>query len=237
MQAVILASGIGSRLRPFTDHQSKGMVPMAGVPLIARLVGQCLAAGVTDFVVTTGHVAESLVPFCRSLAPKANWQFIHNDRFAETNYIYSLWLARTAIKGDGLLLHTDIVCHPELFNRLAKQTVSSVVVDPTTPLSTKDFVARLAGNLITEIGVGMSGDNTVNCLPLYKLAAADWAAWLAAIDAAVTAGRVNEYAEVVFNRLSPQFSLQSLACQTGEWILEVDTKDDMLRATTLCGNE
>lgn len=236
MQAVILASGIGSRLRPFTDYQSKGMVPVAGVPIIGRLIGQCMAAGVTDFVVTTGHAADSLIPFCRSLAPKANWQFIHNSRFAETNYIYSLWLARSVIQGDGLLLHTDIICHPEVFKRLACQNTSSVVIDPTTPLSTKDFVARLAGNLITEISVGLSGDNTVNCLPLYKLAAVDWAVWLAAIDAAVAAGRVNEYAEVVFNQLSPQFALAPLACQTGEWILEVDTKDDMLRATTLCGN-
>jgi len=237
MQAVILASGMGSRLRPFTDQQSKGMVPVAGVPMIERLIRQCLAAGITDFIITTGHAADSLVPFCRSLAPAANWQFVHNDRFAETNYIYSLWLARTVIQGDALLLHTDIVCHSELFKRLAGQTASSVVVDPTTPLSNKDFLARLADNYVAEIGVGLPSANAVNCLPLYKLTATDWAAWLSAIDAAVVSGRVNEYAEVVFNELSPQFSLQPLACQTGEWILEVDTKDDMLRATTLCGNE
>lgn len=237
MQAVILASGIGSRLRPLTDHQSKGMVSVAGVPMIERLIKQCLAAGINDFVVTTGHAADSLTAFVRSLAPDANWQFVHNDKFAETNYIYSLWLARALIKDEGLLLHTDIVCHPELFNRLANQTASSVVIDPTTPLSRKDFLGRLVDNCVVEIGVGLADANVVNCLPLYKLTRADWATWLQAIDVAITAGRVNEYAENIFNQLIPQFLVTPVACQPGEWILEVDTKDDMLQATILCGNK
>ncbi|MFF8285002.1 NDP-sugar synthase [Streptomyces albus] len=61
-QAVILAGGQGSRLRPYTDDRPKPMVeiPGTGVPIIGHQLAWLAAEGVTDVVVSSGHLAEVL---------------------------------------------------------------------------------------------------------------------------------------------------------------------------------
>ncbi|WP_049563945.1 nucleotidyltransferase family protein [Streptomyces sp. SBT349] len=61
-QAVVLAGGQGSRLRPYTDDRPKPMVeiPGTGVPIIGHQLTWLAAEGVTDAVVSCGHLAEVL---------------------------------------------------------------------------------------------------------------------------------------------------------------------------------
>ncbi|MBK5996877.1 NTP transferase domain-containing protein, partial [Streptomyces sp. MBT58] len=61
-QAVILAGGQGSRLRPYTDDRPKPMVeiPGTGTPIIGHQLSWLAAEGVTDAVVSCGHLAEVL---------------------------------------------------------------------------------------------------------------------------------------------------------------------------------
>ncbi|KAF4406657.1 nucleotidyltransferase family protein [Streptomyces lycii] len=61
-QAVVLAGGQGSRLRPYTDDRPKPMVeiPGTGVPIIGHQLAWLAAEGVTDAVVSCGHLAEVL---------------------------------------------------------------------------------------------------------------------------------------------------------------------------------
>jgi NDP-sugar pyrophosphorylase family protein len=61
-QAVILAGGQGTRLRPYTDDRPKPMVeiPGTGLPIIGHQIAWLAAEGVTDVVVSCGHLAEVL---------------------------------------------------------------------------------------------------------------------------------------------------------------------------------
>ncbi|NBE56629.1 nucleotidyltransferase family protein [Streptomyces boluensis] len=62
VQAVILAGGQGSRLRPYTDDRPKPMVeiPGTGVPIIGHQLSWLAAEGVTDVVISCGHLADVL---------------------------------------------------------------------------------------------------------------------------------------------------------------------------------
>ncbi|SOD85638.1 Nucleotidyl transferase [Streptomyces sp. Ag109_G2-15] len=61
-QAVVLAGGQGSRLRPYTDDRPKPMVeiPGTGTPIIGHQLAWLAEEGVTDVVVSCGHLAEVL---------------------------------------------------------------------------------------------------------------------------------------------------------------------------------
>lgn len=59
-QAFILAAGIGSRLRPYTDTLPKPMVPVAGQPVIDHILDKLVAAGVTHTVVNLHHRGDQL---------------------------------------------------------------------------------------------------------------------------------------------------------------------------------
>ncbi|MCA1217802.1 nucleotidyltransferase family protein [Streptomyces sp. 8L] len=69
-QAVVLAGGQGSRLRPYTDDRPKPMVeiPGTGTPIIGHQLSWLAAEGVTDAVVSCGHLAEVLQEWLESAA-------------------------------------------------------------------------------------------------------------------------------------------------------------------------
>jgi NDP-sugar pyrophosphorylase family protein len=66
MKAMVLAAGIGSRLRPLTDRIPKALVPIGGTPLIEIVLRRLAAAGVRDVVVNTHHRAEQLEAYLRA---------------------------------------------------------------------------------------------------------------------------------------------------------------------------
>ncbi len=60
MRAMILAAGLGTRLRPITDHLPKSLVPVVGVPNIVRAITVLRGAGIHEIVINTCHLAQIL---------------------------------------------------------------------------------------------------------------------------------------------------------------------------------
>lgn len=63
MRAMIFAAGLGTRLRPLTDHMPKALVPVGGVPLLHRLLTKLHAAGYTHVVINVHHHAAQIIDF------------------------------------------------------------------------------------------------------------------------------------------------------------------------------
>ena len=65
MKAMVLAAGVGSRLRPLTDRLPKALVPIAGQPMIALVLRRLAAVGVRDVVVNVFHHADQMESYLR----------------------------------------------------------------------------------------------------------------------------------------------------------------------------
>jgi NDP-sugar pyrophosphorylase family protein len=76
MKALIFAAGLGTRLKPFTDHAPKAMAPVDGVPVIGRVMRRLVAEGVDTFVVNVHHFADQIIDYLRA-----------NDNFGVTVHI------------------------------------------------------------------------------------------------------------------------------------------------------
>lgn len=63
MDAIVLAAGYGTRLRPLTDRLPKALVPVAGVPMLERVARRLVAAGAERIVVTASHLADQVEAF------------------------------------------------------------------------------------------------------------------------------------------------------------------------------
>ncbi|MBI3288590.1 MAG: NTP transferase domain-containing protein [Elusimicrobia bacterium] len=68
MKALLLAAGVGSRLKPLTDETPKALIPVAGVPMLERVLVRLKAAGVKSFVVNAHHHAPKVAAFCAGLS-------------------------------------------------------------------------------------------------------------------------------------------------------------------------
>lgn len=60
---MLFAAGLGTRLRPLTDHMPKALVPVGGRPLLAITASRLRAAGVTDMVVNVHHFADQIIDY------------------------------------------------------------------------------------------------------------------------------------------------------------------------------
>ena len=104
--AVILAAGLGMRLRDAFSGKPKGLLAIGGQPLVERSIQQLMAHGINDIVVVTGYLAEEyealadVYPYVRT---------VHNPSYADSGSMYSLYCARDAITGPFLLLESELL--------------------------------------------------------------------------------------------------------------------------------
>ena len=65
MDAMILAAGLGTRLRPLTDHTPKALIDVGGMPIIERVARRLIAAGADRLIINTAHLAQQIEDYVR----------------------------------------------------------------------------------------------------------------------------------------------------------------------------
>ena len=66
MKAMVFAAGLGTRLRPLTDHQPKALVNVGGVPMLERVIMRLKGAGFDDITVNVHHFGEQIIDFLQA---------------------------------------------------------------------------------------------------------------------------------------------------------------------------
>jgi len=113
MRAVVLAAGLGIRLRPMTETIPKCLLDVGGCSVLAVQLRALSQIGVTDVVVVTGHGASRLEELAIS-----RFRCVHNPDFAVSNQAASLWAAREELNGDSFLLFGDVLFSPRVLEDL-----------------------------------------------------------------------------------------------------------------------
>ncbi len=106
--AVVLAAGLGSRLREVHRERPKGFVEIGGEPIIARSVRALQRAGVQEFVFVVGWHAEVYRAWCAAECPGA--RCVDNADYATTGSLRSLLLGAAAVPGrDIVVVESDLL--------------------------------------------------------------------------------------------------------------------------------
>ena len=109
MQAVILAAGLGSRLKKLTENNTKSMVEVNGISLMERMLRILDTKSLSNIVVVTGYKSEFFINYMKSLNINTKLTFINNEIYDKTNNIYSMFLAKNEmINEDSILLESDL---------------------------------------------------------------------------------------------------------------------------------
>ena len=227
MIALLLNSGLGSRMGDETREHPKCMTRITDEETIISWQVKLLErAGITEALVTTGHLSDMLERYLLSLNTPIRFHFVHNPRYQETNYIYSMYLAKGLLAGhDVLSLHGDLVMHPTVMDKLAASPVSAVTVDTTLPLPEKDFKGRIRNGRLMEVGVNVFGEDCVELQPAYRFLAKDFTRWMQEIERFVEEGNDRVYAENAFNAVWEEIPVYPLDVQ-GLLCAEIDNQQD-----------
>lgn len=246
MQAIILAAGMGKRLKELTNNNTKCMVKVCGVSLIERLLKQLDKQNLDRIIIVVGYKGKKLIDFISQLYIKTEIKFIDNPIYDKTNNIYSLSLARhELIEDDTLLFESDIIIDDGI--------IESIIADPRDTLALVDKYESWMDGTCVELD---EDDAIINFVPgskfdysekelyyktvnIYKFSK-DFSCncYVPFLKAYQSALGENEYYEQVLRVITmldnPAIKAKRL---NGEKWYEIDDAQDLDIATTLFSND
>ena len=247
MQAIILAAGMGRRLGEYTRDNTKCMVPVNGVRLIDRLLGQLSPLNLQHIIIVVGYKGRELKEYV-----SANWgnqlpiEFIDNPVYDKTNNIYSLWLAKEKLQEDDtLLIESDLIFSDHLFPMIVENPEPNVALvakyeswmDGTmVRIDADNNIVNFVPKQAFDYGHVDSYYKTVN---IYKFSH-DFLKnnYVPFLDAYTKAVGNNEYYENVLRiiTLLDNCNLKALDIGREKWY-EIDDKQDLDIAEALFAND
>ena len=226
MKALILNSGMGSRMGVLTSEHPKCMTEVsARETILSRQLRQIADAGIEEVVMTTGLFDSVLVNYCQSLDLPLHYTFVKNPVYKDTNYIYSIFCAKEYLEDDILLMHGDLVFENEALDMILAYPGSCMAVSSTLPLPDKDFKAVVKDGEVKKVGIEFFNE-AMEAQALYKLEQKDWKVWLDRIIDFCNAGNTKVYAENALNEVTDECHIRALDVQN-RLCAEIDNPEDL----------
>lgn len=124
-QAVIVAGGLGSRFGDRTKLMPKGFIEIDGIPMVECSVKKLIEAGIEEIIIGTGHCSE----YYDELAKKYHViKTVRNDNYANTSSMGTLEVCVPYIKGDFILLESDLIYDAVGLKVLQNESRSNVIL-------------------------------------------------------------------------------------------------------------
>ncbi|CBK75300.1 Histidinol-phosphate/aromatic aminotransferase and cobyric acid decarboxylase [Butyrivibrio fibrisolvens 16/4] len=242
MQAIILAAGMGKRLKELTQNNTKCMVKVNGVTLIERLLRQLEKVDLSRIVIVTGYEGQKLVDYTSSLGIRTPIYYVDNPIFDKTNNIYSLSLAKEYLKDDDtLLFESDIIFEDKiLFDLINDKRDTLALVDKYEPWMDGTCLRLDENDRIVDFISGKKFDftNTSGCyktVNIYKFSKHfSSSQYIPFLEAYQTVLGVNEYYEQVLRVITMLDGAEIVGKRlSGEKWYEIDDEQDLDIAETL----
>ncbi len=226
MKALIFNSGIGKRMGTLTLDKPKCLLKLNnGETLLSRQIRILSYFGIKDFVITTGPYVDDVKEECLKHS-NCHFDFVHNDKYLETNYIVSMYNAIYLLEDDFIMLHGDLVFDKRAARKMLNSKLESTCyINKTKPLPEKDFKGRIKNNRLHEVSIKIFDKDCYALQPLYKFSKKTMISLSNVVAKYVSDGMVNVYAENAFNEILSSLNVHPLDYNNC-FIEEIDNPDD-----------
>lgn len=103
MKAILLAAGMGTRLRPLTYNTPKSLIEVNEKPLAERQIEFLKEKGINDITIVTGYLSEKF----EYLREKYGVNLVYNDKYDKYNNIYTMYLVKELL-ADSYVIDADV---------------------------------------------------------------------------------------------------------------------------------
>ncbi len=254
MQAIILAAGMGRRLGDYTKDNTKCMVPVNGVRLIDRLLGQLAKQQLSRVIIVVGYKGKELREYIESTYPSAishqpsdlKIEFAENPVYDKTNNIYSLALVKDKLQEDDtLLIESDLIFSDRMIPMIVDNPCPNLALVAKYETWMDGTMVRLDDeqNIVNFISKDAFDYNDVDSyyktVNIYKLSRQfSQQKYVPFLDAYTKAVGNNEYYENVLRIISllNNHDMKALPIGGEKWY-EIDDKQDLDIAEALFADE
>ncbi len=247
MQAIILAAGMGRRLGDYTKDNTKCMVPVNGVRLIDRLLGQLAKQKLQRVVIVVGYKGKELREYIGNRYDgQLNIEFAENPVYDKTNNIYSLAIVKDKLQEDDtLLIESDLIFSDNIIPMIVGNTNPNLALVAKYETWMDGTMVRLDddNNIVNFISKDAFDYNDVDSyyktVNIYKLSKQfSQHKYVPFLDAYTKAVGNNEYYENVLRIISllNSHDMKALPIGNEKWY-EIDDKQDLDIAEALFADE
>ena len=247
MQAIILAAGMGRRLGELTKENTKCMVPVNGVRLIDRLLGQLSVLKLNRVIIVVGYQGQKLIDYIGNrYDDKLKIEFAENPIYDKTNNIYSLSMVKDKLQEDDtLLIESDLIFSDRFFPMIIENPYPNLALVAKYESWMDGTMVRLDEeqhivNFISKDAFDYSDvDSYYKTVNIYKFSK-DFLQhqYVPFLDAYTKAVGNNEYYENVLRIISMlnSHNMKALPVGNEKWY-EIDDKQDLDIAEALFADD
>ena len=247
MQAIILAAGMGRRLGELTKENTKCMVPVNGVRLIDRLLGQLSGLKLNRVIIVVGYQGQKLIDYIGNrYEGKLKIEFAENPIYDKTNNIYSLSMVKDKLQEDDtLLIESDLIFSDRFFPMIIENPYPNLALVAKYESWMDGTMVRLDEeqhivNFISKDAFDYSDvDSYYKTVNIYKFSK-DFLQhqYVPFLDAYTKAVGNNEYYENVLRIISMlnSHNMKALPVGNEKWY-EIDDKQDLDIAEALFADD
>ena len=247
MQAIILAAGMGRRLGELTKENTKCMVPVNGVRLIDRLLGQLSGLKLNRVIIVVGYQGQKLIDYIGNrYDDKLKIEFAENPIYDKTNNIYSLSMVKDKLQEDDtLLIESDLIFSDRFFPMIIENPYPNLALVAKYESWMDGTMVRLDEeqhivNFISKDAFDYSDvDSYYKTVNIYKFSK-DFLQhqYVPFLDAYTKAVGNNEYYENVLRIISMlnSHNMKALPVGNEKWY-EIDDKQDLDIAEALFADD
>jgi choline kinase len=197
--------------------------------LIERQIAVLREAGVDEIVVVVGCQADRVRRACGN-----EFTYVENVRYAETNSLYSLWMARPLLYEGFVVLNCDVLFHPTLLHDLLTAHHEDALLlayrDGQTTFGEEEMKVKVRAGQVVEMSKQMPADEADGeNLGIVKFGRAGAVALVEIMDRLVAAGGLREWAPRAFSEFARIRPLHAIGTRGYPWI-EIDFPQDYQRA-------
>jgi len=155
MKAVILAAGVGSRIRPMTDNCPKCLLKIGENTILEMMISHIQDCGIKEVVFVIGYLQDHIINYVKTAFPDLTVHFVINEKYQETNTGYSLMLTKDYIQDATFIkFDADVVFDKAILKKLIEfETENSLCIDTQIHLDAEEVKVIVdSNNRIIKVG-------------------------------------------------------------------------------------
>ncbi len=238
MQGLILAAGMGTRLKQYTESIPKVMVEVHEKPIIMHSLERLYEQGVRETIIVVGYKKDYIIEKCGNLYKDMRLVYVENEIYDKTNNVYSFYCAVPHIHEDFLLVEGDLLYSRKLMDKaLEEKNDCNIVVSRYNAETMNGTVIRADGCKALELIVkkrqfaGFDYENVWKTVNIYYFGKAFSDKFFDQLSLYIRNGNLNNYYELVLGSLIyyGDDNIKIVPVDAEEWF-EVDDENDLMIA-------
>ncbi|WP_061019356.1 sugar phosphate nucleotidyltransferase [Vibrio splendidus] len=231
MIAVILAAGVGSRLRPMTNDKPKCLVTTAGKTILQYQLDTYKEAGIKELIIVVGYEGQAIKDYCKHIKD-FNITIVENTIYEDTNNMYSFYLAKEYVKGKAFILNNaDLSVDSSLVSKMLNDNRTDLVAVDAGLFNDESMKVSLnSNNKIVDISKQVTESNSFGCsIDFYKFSEESSNLFFNELESIIEVDKnLKDWTEVAMQRLfqSQILKFEAFDIEGLPWV-EIDNYDDL----------